>query len=245
MDRLTVTLKIVTPMFLGGADQSPSDGIRPPSGKGVLRFWWRALNWGRFKAKVVDDAVALKKMHDEEKLLFGSAAEEENGKQIGGQGCFLLNVKHGLLTPVQPDFPRFPGRKYLAGMGLDNRAAIPANVEFEIMLRFRRGTDSLLIANIEETLCMIGLFGGFGSRSRRGFGSVVRLIKHGEQLRLPTDIKISAEIEWLKSKFTGIVGISPFSVLDINSLLYRGNDYNTADEAMETVGHQMNLYRTN
>ncbi len=48
MEKLEATFRIVTPMFIGGADQTPSDGIRPPSVKGALRFWWRALNWGRF-----------------------------------------------------------------------------------------------------------------------------------------------------------------------------------------------------
>ena len=64
---LTAEFKIVTPMFIGGADQSPSDGIRPPSVKGALRFWWRALNWGKFReAPGADDAAALRALHEEE-----------------------------------------------------------------------------------------------------------------------------------------------------------------------------------
>ena len=46
MRTITATIEVVTPMFLGGADQSP-DGIRPSSVKGALRFWWRAWAWTR------------------------------------------------------------------------------------------------------------------------------------------------------------------------------------------------------
>ncbi len=50
-ETLEAQFRIVTPMFLGGANQDVSDGIRPPLVKGALRFWWRALNWGRFRAQ--------------------------------------------------------------------------------------------------------------------------------------------------------------------------------------------------
>lgn len=244
MEKLEATYRIVTPMFLGGAKHEATS-IRPPSVKGVLRFWWRALNWARFRKGAADDTAALIKLHKEENLLFGNAAEEENGEQVGGQGCFLMTVKHRSVTPTQPAFQGFPGKAYLAGMGLRNREAIPSDEKFEIVLLFRRGTDSAFKESMKETFRIIGLLGGFGSRSRRGFGSVVKLVKEQEQLRLPTESEINTEIEWLKSKFTTI-GISPFSVLDINSLLYKAtNDYNSACEAMEAVGRQMNLYRTN
>lgn len=40
---ITATFEIVTPMFLGDADQKATS-IRPTAIKGALRFWWRALN---------------------------------------------------------------------------------------------------------------------------------------------------------------------------------------------------------
>jgi CRISPR-associated protein Cmr1 len=98
MEKLEATFRIVTPMFIGGADQSPSDGIRPPSVKGALRFWWRALNWGRFRRPGATDASALKALHDEEAKLFGLAAD---GKGGGGQGRFLLTVRHDELTTTE------------------------------------------------------------------------------------------------------------------------------------------------
>lgn len=43
METLTFTCKIITPMFLAGADgQTPE--LRAASIKGALRFWWRACH---------------------------------------------------------------------------------------------------------------------------------------------------------------------------------------------------------
>jgi CRISPR-associated protein Cmr1 len=44
METIEAVYRIVTPMFVGGADQKPYDGVRAPSFKGALRFWWRTLN---------------------------------------------------------------------------------------------------------------------------------------------------------------------------------------------------------
>lgn len=43
--KITATYRIVTPMFVGDANQQATE-ISPQSVKGALRFWWRALNWG-------------------------------------------------------------------------------------------------------------------------------------------------------------------------------------------------------
>lgn len=39
MEKLTVTLKTVTPMFLGGAEPDKKAELRAPSIKGAMRFW--------------------------------------------------------------------------------------------------------------------------------------------------------------------------------------------------------------
>jgi CRISPR type III-B/RAMP module RAMP protein Cmr1 len=43
MQSITFECEVITPMFLAGADGSTPE-LRPPSIKGALRFWWRALN---------------------------------------------------------------------------------------------------------------------------------------------------------------------------------------------------------
>ena len=42
MKKITFGCEVITPMFLSGADGNPE--LRPPSIKGMMRFWWRAIN---------------------------------------------------------------------------------------------------------------------------------------------------------------------------------------------------------
>ena len=64
MHKLQADFKIVTPIFMSGANQDDVE-LRPPSIKGVLRFWWRALAYSKFDNKMED-------LHKEEEKLFGS-----------------------------------------------------------------------------------------------------------------------------------------------------------------------------
>ncbi|MDQ7005467.1 MAG: type III-B CRISPR module RAMP protein Cmr1 [Ghiorsea sp.] len=107
MNTIEATYRIVTPMFIGGAEGKPDDGIRPPSFKGALRFWWRALNW----TKVYNIAD----LHKKEAELFGSAAKMNDGKQTGGQGVFLLSIKELGVSKPMNDWPKAnTGAGYLA-----------------------------------------------------------------------------------------------------------------------------------
>ena len=45
MKRLTFKLQVVTPLFLSGANQQVAE-LRPPSIRGALRFWFRAMMGG-------------------------------------------------------------------------------------------------------------------------------------------------------------------------------------------------------
>ena len=81
-------------MFLGGASpQELADNIRPPSIKGALRFWWRALNWQRVYRGDSDaqKRSALNDLHQLEAELFGLA---HDGK-TGGQSRLLLRSELG------------------------------------------------------------------------------------------------------------------------------------------------------
>lgn len=184
MHEIVATYRIVTPMFLGGANQTPDNGIRPPSVKGALRFWWRALNWAKFRNTASCDETALMLLHNEEARLFGIAADNAGG---GGQGCFLLRVTHGPVVSTskgaahsgfrQKDAARYLGYGLMVAFGRDNgptpsgqlyRACLNENQEFTVTLVFRHRIE----ASVQETLIAWGLLGGLGSRARHGIGSV-------------------------------------------------------------------------
>jgi CRISPR-associated protein Cmr1 len=80
---ITAHYKITTPMFLGGEEQqADARQFRNASFKGALRFWWRALNWGRvLQAAAGDRAQALKNLHAEEGRLFGLASDGKDSRQ--------------------------------------------------------------------------------------------------------------------------------------------------------------------
>jgi len=96
MQKIEAQFEIVTPMFIGDAEQNATE-ISPSSVKGALRFWWRALNWGRFLEQAGNEAKALQLLHRQEVMLFGGLPEKikddetSKEKQIG-QGEFLLRV---------------------------------------------------------------------------------------------------------------------------------------------------------
>lgn len=184
---LRAQFRIVTPMFLGGADQRCDGTLRPPSVKGALRFWWRALNWPRLRAGS-NDADALSALHCEEARLFGLAANEQDGAQTGGQGSFLMTVRPIGVTRlktveqkrVHPSFRDVTAARYL-GYGLmvpfatrDRPAAeldrdcIVEDQRFELRLRFRGTAEPSVVQAVKA----LGLLGGLGSRARHGMGSI-------------------------------------------------------------------------
>lgn len=184
MHTLTATYRIVTPLFLGDADQKATE-IRPPSVKGALRFWWRALNWGRFRKEADNDAAALKKLHSEEAALFGAAADEKDQRR--GQSRFLFTVQADPLkfkdkNHVHIQFQSHNAARYL-GYGLMEafasrekntqagqlmRSCIDEGQRFTVKLLCRDGTEQ----SVREALIALGLLGGLGSRTRHGMGSV-------------------------------------------------------------------------
>lgn len=139
-DCISAEFKIITPMFIGDAEQQASE-IRAASIKGALRFWWRCLNWGRFQLKFDNNADALAALHQQEADLFGSGVGLD-----AHQSRVILRVldnqdKHDKQYERGRDLvsgwknKKYAGLRYLAGQGLaqdqkqnqkPSRKAIPA-----------------------------------------------------------------------------------------------------------------------
>lgn len=178
---ITATYRIVTPMFIGDAEQQAS-GISPASVKGALRFWWRALAWGRcWRENNENELDALKALHEEEARLFGSSMDEK--KEKSGQGCFLLSVEPlpNLQTTdagyIHKKFKDCKTARYLAyglmgAFGKDagklERSCLDENQQFIVKLVFRNEPDESVI----DALKVLGLLGGLGGRSRHGMGGI-------------------------------------------------------------------------
>ena len=165
METISATYRVTTPLFCGGADPQKPAELRLPSFKGVLRFWWRALAWSRFEGK-------LGEIKQAENELFGSAAK--------GQGRVVMRfenpTKPQALPPKEllqdPNTGRIvgSGARYL-GYGLMSRFCLKAPFEFTVILMMkglRHDAAHLLL----DALKVVGLLGGMGARSRKGYGSL-------------------------------------------------------------------------
>jgi CRISPR-associated protein Cmr1 len=162
---ITATFEIVTPMFLGDADQKAT-AIRPTAIKGALRFWWRAMN----------GHLDLKALAEKEAKLFGST---DSG------GVFSLVVTSLGKFQAQTDWPpanppanpNATSSSYM-GYGLTgdrqnpHREYIPAGLSFTVTLTFQSSTSLEDRQSVQTALEAFGLFGSLGSRARRGFGSI-------------------------------------------------------------------------
>ena len=171
--RLRCEFDVLTPMFLGGASQDAE--LRAPSIKGVLRFWFRALD---------------PNYDNHEPLLFGS------GGTKAGQSLLLLQCTPGQrandrLRWADTDAKKFDvgsgrqtknGLTYLGypfGMkGNDERTAFVPRARFNVDVRCHRPTPDGLnhgVTPLRAALASVwalGHFGSLGTRARRGFGAI-------------------------------------------------------------------------
>lgn len=256
---VTAHFEIITPLFLGGADQQ-AEHIRPASFKGMLRFWWRAVNWGRLRKESADDATALRKLHEQEAQLFGAAAAEEKG----GQGCFLMSIptldkalsvsKKGA---VHPDFSRNDAARYL-GYGLMeafsstnkntkagqlNRDCINEKQAFVVKFLFKKGLDD----GIKNALIAFGLLGGMGSRTRHGMGSVaLKEIRLKETVIWSAPKTINEYQAMLKALFTDADAIetAPYSAFNANTRLDILMKADSTFSVLNQFGKAMLMYRS-
>jgi CRISPR-associated protein Cmr1 len=183
-DIITVTYKVTTPLFCGGARPSTAE-LRLPSIKGVLRWWWRALAWSRF----VGDISKIANAEDE---LFGSAR--------GGQGKVIMRLipSNPLSMTKKDDVLKLNGQVVGEGVrylgygvmeafgrkatdsrpsvqaGQLSRACLQAPIDLKIELR-ARDLDGLARGLLLDAIQAMGLLGGIGAKSRKGYGSLVLL----------------------------------------------------------------------
>ncbi|WP_230467833.1 type III-B CRISPR module RAMP protein Cmr1 [Lujinxingia vulgaris] len=171
---------MTTPAFIGGGDPGAKDGaeLRLASFKGALRFWWRATMAGEVGNNVDE-------LHRREAELFGASAGGPGG---GGQSAvrMFLEVsdkpkpvevgdvlKDGRTTVGSG--ARYLGYGVMTAFGKDSgkltRACLPAPFEFTVQMRLKPTIRSRR-AELERAIKVMGLFGGLGSKSRKGYGSL-------------------------------------------------------------------------
>ncbi len=196
---IEVAYTVETPLFMAGADQNSAE-LRLPSFKGVLRFWWRALAWPRMEGD-------LEAIRQEEAWVFGSSdggqshvilsmaprrqpgvlrkgAKLMDGARVVGEGSRYLG--YGLMHA-------FSSKKTGVEAGELTRPCLPQGFGFNVtlLLRDRDSWSDQRIHGLVDALKALGLFGGMGARSRRGWGSLRldRIVIDGkEEWQAPGDV---------------------------------------------------------
>jgi len=155
-------MRLVTPLVLGGADPSGPPELRAPAFKGLLRYWYRA----------VDPAYQSR-----EARVFGGVGPGE------GQACFLLRVTgEHLQTATFHLNERRDGKDARAGLryltysltarGRERLFFKPGQtITLHFLFKKRPGEQQDRRA-ILASIWLLGHLGGAGARIRRGMGTV-------------------------------------------------------------------------
>jgi CRISPR type III-B/RAMP module RAMP protein Cmr1 len=151
---LTVTLETVTPLFLSGADGRTPE-LRPPSVRGVLRYWLRAVLGGM----IGHGDTALKTLRCAETQVFGSTE---------GSGAVVIRANWRGKEPstVRENVLPHPSATHPARL-----QGYPDRETFEVHL-IRRGDFDLAWRCAIGALLLLVSHGGLGKRARRGWGSL-------------------------------------------------------------------------
>lgn len=249
---IVATYRIVTPMFIGDANQKAS-GISPASVKGALRFWWRALNWSRIRAKEQSDTVALQHLHSEESELFGSSADNGVAAKFTLRvNAEAVSVTHGTDWPNGGNDPS----GYL-GLGLwesgsvakgnlqPHREYIKEGQQFEVELLASVALSQVAIQQLRDALTAWGLFGGLGSRARRAFGAVAIEALDNVSLAFANVGDYQAAARTLMDRYPfAQITLPPFTALGHDSQLAISNDLKpNARSAHAALGTVFKNYR--
>jgi CRISPR-associated protein Cmr1 len=148
MAQLEFTLRVVSPMFLNGADTRQPE-MRAASVRGQLRYWLRAILGAQN-----DD---LNQIWERESAVFGST----------GQGSVVSVRIFG--TPTLGKFPVLPHREGTQA-NVSMADAIKPNQSFDLQLITRPGVN--MPPDVSHALQLWSLLGGLGKRSRRMMGAI-------------------------------------------------------------------------
>lgn len=240
--QIVLHYRLATPMFLGGEDQkADKNQFRNASYKGALRFWWRALNWGAALKKEGNPEAALRHLHQREGEVFGLASDGNNSKQSRVQ-------IHSEMKGVTVSKANLPNLTYLLGMGLYNykenmlRDYLQGG-SLTIHLSFKPNATDEDIQSVQQAAIALGLFGGLGSRARKGFGSLslqkIEYAGHKEQ-SFTTETSIQEFINSLD--FSAPAG-APLSALSQATRIDISTSKKSALDALAAINAEQQMYR--
>jgi len=153
MQTIRFECETITPMFMYGADGKTAE-LRPASIKGVMRFWWRAIHGNS----------NIKELKEAESLIFGSTKERSKVNIRVRKKEF--KVKKFAEIKEKFDYLFFS----IKMQNKEEPKEYFEKIKFEVILS---SSDKKALTEASYSFILLSLFGGLGSRSRRGGGSFV------------------------------------------------------------------------
>jgi len=201
VNTITFTCRILTPMFLNGADgQTPE--LRAPSIKGALRFWWRAIH-GHLPLEDIKDKS------DKKKILVKGLKSLET-EIFGGSGDKVQ--RSNVLIQVMPNgkpqigvHELVPHKPFMKGNAFNEGTTFMVKLTLLTKLKDENGNVYFGLDHLKNIFMLTCYLGGFGKRVRRGMGStdIIAIDADGEEEKVPSPID-------LKFIYSIIAKFSPF-----------------------------------
>jgi CRISPR-associated protein Cmr1 len=177
METITFHCKVITPMFLAGADgQTPE--LRAPSIKGAMRFWWRALNGhlgveSKVKREGIVTTLISAGLRDQEISIFGGTGGTEGERKSSFSIVAIPeNIQLGEEKLVPHKERTFKPKCILPESTFQVKLMIPEDYAVRTKVHGSEGE----IFNRTKLIALFQVFaalGGLGKRVRRGMGSFV------------------------------------------------------------------------
>lgn len=152
MYKVEFDCELVSPMFMGNAEQKPE--LRPPAIRGAMRWWFRALVGGLVDGNV----IAISALEND---IFGS-----------NNNSSPFQIRTNQLTQTDR-FDQLPHRRTNQAH-LFRQGFIPGDfISLKIVLNpWVKHNQVQLLSILKSIFILCAEFGGFGKRARRGFGSL-------------------------------------------------------------------------
>ncbi|MEN3039580.1 MAG: type III-B CRISPR module RAMP protein Cmr1 [Candidatus Kryptonium sp.] len=240
MNKVTLKCRLITPMFMFGADNVTPE-LRASEFKGMMRWWWRAI--------MARDSIEV--LREEEGEIFGGVVKVREDdrikeKHIKSKLKILIDSK---LEPsdvieYQP-LPHHKAKSCLVDGNSECRKAfrlkaIKQGKEIDILVSY----PDKYKTEVESLIYLTFVLGGFGKRSRRGFGSFEIIspsfnIDLGTILNKLKDINsafelgsssIDPSIKAIKNRGKG--GDYPW----IREIIISGKKFSSSDDVLKAIG---------
>jgi len=242
LKEVEATFKVITPMFMAGQNQQEAE-FRIPSLLGVLRFWYRATAPQQSIADLRKAEAELFGSTNRQSSILISCIQENVQKVTGkkhnwGQSPGIGYLGYGPITYSKKDSGNFV-RSHLKEGGF---------LKINFLFRPKGNQD---VEGLKRTIKALGLFGGLGSRSRRGFGSVT-LVSLKDELgnnywqpprsREELQSEISSFIASLELNARALE--PSYTAFSPRSRVVISETYQSCFEVLENIGREMIRYRS-